>query len=175
MITKGIKCFVALLMLMIQNLDYYKKVELNEIDNVKYVEVEKADYLAYLKIPRINLNRPLYAIGDIRNDIDSNIIFIDDSDLPNQKNGNVVIAGHSGSSTVSYFKYLYKLEVGDIVYLEYDDSVYQYQIDKRYLVKKTGKVDIVKDSNKETLTLVTCYGKTKQLVLVANLLKQTKK
>jgi len=90
-------------------------------------------------------------------------------------NGNVIIAGHSGSSTVSYFKNLYNLDIGDLIYLEYDNDVYKYKIDNKYLVKKTGNIEIIRDTNTKVVTLVTCYGNDKQLVVIANIVGQTKK
>ena len=167
MIIKGLSCLIIAINLFVNDISI-----MNKFDELVFV---KENYYAKLSIPKIDLEQILYPKEDIRNDIDSNIIFVDGSNLPNEKNGNVVIAGHSGSTTVSYFKYLYKLEEGDIIYLEYDNTLYEYKVDKRYLVDKIGTVDIIKDKNKSTLTLVTCSGKEKQLVLVANLIKQTKK
>ena len=132
-------------------------------------------YEAYLNIPKINLSQPIYAKGSEESDIDKNIIFIGDSDTPVTKNGNVIIAGHSGASTVSFFKNLYKLKNGDTIYLEYKNIIYEYIITKKYTVKKTGKIEIIRDYNSKTLTLITCHGDDLQLVIISNLKGQTKK
>lgn len=162
---KSIKTFIALTLLLIENiLGQMQQVPNN---NFIYVEEKVEEYVAFLKIPKINLEQPLYENGDI----DKNIIFINGSDMPTIKKGNVIIAGHSGASEVSYFRYLYKLDLGDIVYLEYKGKNYKYKIDNRYFVKKTGNVEIIRDNNANTVTLITCHGKDKQLVLVANLIK----
>jgi len=144
-------------------------VKVPESNFFEYVENNQPKHLALLKIPSINLEQPLYDIKN--NDIDKNIIFLESSDMPTVHNGNVIIAGHSGASSVSYFKYLYKLKIGDLIYLEYNDKIYKYQIDNRYFVNKTGSVEIIRDNNVKTLTLVTCYGKDKQLVLIGNIVK----
>lgn len=132
-------------------------------------------YEAYLNIPKINLSQPIYAKDSKENDLDKNIIFIESSDTPLTKNGNVIIAGHSGSATVSFFKNLYKLKNGDIIYLEYKDNIYEYIVTKIYKVKKTGKVEIRRDSNVNSLTLITCHGVDSQLVIISNLKNKQKK
>lgn len=165
MLLKSIRKFMTLTLLLIENILGQQHSIPN--NNFIYVEDKEEAYVAFLKIPKIGLEQPLYENGNI----DKNIIFIEGSDMPTVKNGNVIIAGHSGASEVSYFRYLSKLNLGDIVYLEYKDKNYKYKIDNRYLVKKTGNVEIVRDNNVNSLTLITCYGKDKQLVLVANLIK----
>jgi len=176
---KFIKHFVAFTSFILSCVGVYynNEVSINSINEIEYIENRDnaIDYYAYLRIPEINLSQPLYSKEDSRNDIDSNLIFIDDSDTPLMSNGNVIIAGHSGSSTVSYFKNLYNLDIGDLIYLEYDNDVYKYKIDNKYLVKKTGNIEIIRDTNTKVVTLVTCYGNDKQLVVIANIVGQTKK
>lgn len=179
MLIKTIKYFVAFISFLLGCMDIYynNALKSNMIESMEYVNnsYKEITYEAYLRIPKINLSQPLYSKEDKRSDIDQNIIFVEDSDMPTTENGNVIIAGHSGSSTVSYFKYLHKLEIGDVIYLEYDDEVYKFRVDNRYFVKKTGVVEVIRDTNTKSLTLVTCYGNTKQLVIVANIVSQTKK
>ena len=76
---------------------------------------------------------------------------------------------------MSYFKNLYKLKNGDIIYLEYDNYNYKYVVDNIYLIDKTGKAEIRRDNTKETITLITCFGKDKQLVIIGNKVSKTKK
>lgn len=144
----------------------------NYIDNIKNIEEKyEVNYYAYLEIPTINFSEPLYQ----NSNLDTNIIFIKDSDLPTSKNANVIIAGHSGSQTVSHFKNLYKLKINDKITLEYDNWLYEYKIVKKYFIDKTGKAEIYKDSNKSTLALITCHGRNKQLVIISNLISKKKK
>lgn len=167
MLFKSIRTFITLTLLLIENLLINLPVVEDKDFILKIPEEEK--YVAFLRIPDIFLEQPLYE-GN-QNDIDKNIIFVKGSDMPTKKNGNVIIAGHSGNSSISYFRYLYKLNIGDFIYLEYNEKNYKYKIDYRYIVNKTGTVELRKDSNTNTLTLITCYGDKKQLVLVANLVK----
>ena len=65
-------------------------------------------YLAVLKIPKLNLERGFYDKTSSLNNVDYNILFHSNSDYPDKLNGNVILASHSGTSSISYFKNLYK-------------------------------------------------------------------
>ena len=41
-----------------------------------------------------------------------------------------------------------------------------------YKVKKTGQVDIIRNNDKNTLTLITCYGEDKQLIVICELIER---
>lgn len=143
------------------------------IYNTTTEDLEK--YEAYLKIPSLALERPLYNRQDVRSDIDKELIFIEASDTPLKKKGNVIIAGHSGSSTVSYFKNLHKLTEGDYIYLEYHGIIYKYCVTKKYYIMKTGKAEIRRDDTVNTLTLITCLDDDRQLIVIANIVDKIKK
>ena len=142
-----------------------EKIHIEETYNLQ----EETDVEISLSIPKLAFNRLLYPLGDSRNSLEQNIIFIEGSSMPDQIGGNVVIAGHSGNSKISYFKDIHKLDIGDIFFLKYRGIDYRYEIAKRYLVEKTGKVEVIRDRRKKTATLITCYGKDKQLVIIAYL------
>ena len=124
-------------------------------------------YIATLEIPKINLKRGLYAKDSILNDVDKQIAFLPNTEYPNN-NSNTVIVGHSGNSQYAYFNDLDKLDIGDIIFFYYDKIKYEFIIDNIYLVLKTGEVKVIKDENKMTLTLITCFKDNYQLVIVAN-------
>jgi len=120
-----------------------------------------------LSIPAIRFNRYLYPLGDERNDLEKNIIFVSSSDMPDKKTGNVIIAGHNGNSAVSFFRYLHLLKVGDEIFIHHEGIKYEYVIVSRYLVPKIGTVPIRRDRTKDTVTLITCYGEDEQLIFIA--------
>ena len=43
------------------------------------------------------------------------------SNYPDVAKGNLILASHSGTSSISFFKNLYKLEVNDDVYVNYNN------------------------------------------------------
>ena len=135
---------------------------------------DKTDYIGILKIPKINLIRGLVSPDSKYNNVDYNIQIIDGSDMPNVTNGCFILAAHSGNASISYFKNLNKLSVGDNVSLDYANNTYNYKIVKIYEVEKTGKVKIERNHDKTTLVLITCKHNTnKQIVLVANLMEES--
>ena len=53
--------------------------------------------------------------------------------------------------------------------VNYNSQEYTYKISKIYEVLKTGKVSIKRDKNKSTITMITCKGSDKQLVVIGYL------
>jgi len=109
-----------------------------------------------LEIPSVLLKTGLVDFKSFRNDVDKGIQIIEGSQFPDVDKGNLILAAHSGTSNISYFKNLYKLKTGAKVYIYYSGIKYEYILDNIYNVKKTGKVKIQRNSNKSTLTLITC-------------------
>ncbi|MBR2833336.1 MAG: sortase [Bacilli bacterium] len=113
-------------------------------------------YIGTLEIPKINLTKGFVDMNSRANNVDYNIQIIKPSNYPDIENGNFIMASHSGSSRISYFKHLYKLSTGDTVNIYYNDIKYTYKIDNIYEQPKNGYVDIYRDTTKTTLTLITC-------------------
>ena len=90
------------------------------------------------------------------NNVSTGIYTLPVSNYPNVKNGNLVLAAHSGTASISYFKTLYLLKLGDIAKVKFNGNTYTYVIKNIYLVPKTGVVKITRNSSKTTLTLITC-------------------
>ena len=84
----------------------------------KFVEVENKNisktnynYIAVLEIPKINIKRGL-SQEKYYNNVNRNVEILKGSDMPNIFKGNFILAGHSRSGRVSYFKNLDKLVIG---------------------------------------------------------------
>ena len=90
------------------------------------------------------------------NNVNTGLYTLPVSNYPNVKNGNLVIAGHSGQASISYFKTLYLLKVGNKASVKFNGNTYNYVIKNIYLVPKTGVVKITRNSSKTTMTLITC-------------------
>ena len=63
---------------------------------------------------------------------------------------------HSGNAYISFFRYLYKLELGDKAYVTFKGKQYTYSIVNIYDTPKVGTVKIIRNYDKTTLTLITC-------------------
>ena len=129
------------------------------------------NYIGVLEIPKINIKRGFLNIKDKGNNVNKNLQVIKGSDMPNVKNGNLIIAAHSGNSYISYFKNLHKLSNDDVAYVYFNNIKYTYKVAGKYDVEKNGKVTIHRDNKKNTLTLITCSqtDKTKQIVYILEL------
>lgn len=157
--------------------EFYQVEEQEEIiEEPKQEEVkeekkeEKINYIAILKIPKIKLVRGLVDRNSYLNNVKYNVEILKDSASPEEQNGNVILAAHSGNARISYFRNLDKLILGDDISLEYKSKTYKYKIVDIYLIEKTGKAEIVRNKNKNTLTLITCKHNTnKQIVIIAEL------
>ena len=150
-----------------------------DIDEEKIKEQPKQEekktsnynYIGVLEIPKINIKRGFLNIKDKGNNVNKNLQVIKGSDMPNVKNGNLIIAAHSGNSYISYFKNLHKLSNDDVAYVYFNNIKYTYKVAGKYDAEKNGKVTIHRDNKKNTLTLITCSqtDKTKQIVYILEL------
>ncbi len=128
-----------------------------EPDNKNNNNQNVENYIAYIMIPKIELNRGIYNTTSTLNNVNKNIYVHPASTFPNDVSGNnLILASHSGSSSISYFKKLYKLELDDDVYLEYNGKTYHYKIKNIYTVLKDGTVALRVKQNVSTISLITC-------------------
>lgn len=129
-------------------------------------------YLGVLEIPKIGLKRGFYNIDSKYNNIQYNVSMVKGSTLPDVVNGNLILMAHSGDAYISYFAFLYRLNIGDYAYVTYQGSMYKYRIVNIYDVPKNGVVKIIRNYDRTTLTLVTCTknNDTLQTVYIAELI-----
>ena len=128
-----------------------------EPDNKNNHNQNVENYIAYISIPKIELNRGIYNTTLTLNNVNKNIYVHPASTFPNNVSGNnLILASHSGSSSISYFKKLYKLALEDDVYLEYNGKTYHYKIKNIYTVLKDGTVALRVKQNVSTISLITC-------------------
>ncbi|MCI5702033.1 MAG: sortase [Erysipelotrichaceae bacterium] len=130
------------------------------------------NYLAFLEIPKINLNQGLLPINSLYNNVNYHVEILKISDLPDKINGNFILAAHSGTSSIAYFRNLYKLKLDDLASIIYNNKKYTYKIVNIYNQTKKGSLNIYRDTNKTTLTLITCTkdDKTNQTVYILELI-----
>ncbi len=138
--------------------DLSVQVEVNDIEGEEepVPEVSGREYIATLKIPAISLNLGLVSPDSPYNNVDSNITIISPSDMPDVEKGNLIIAGHSGTGYLAFFRNLYRLQIGAQASVTYNGVQYNYRLVDIYFEEKTGYVSIHRDQNKKTLTLITC-------------------
>ncbi len=130
------------------------------------------NYIAVIKIPKIGLEKGLASKGSYWNNVNRNIEILSESDMPDVDKGNVILASHSGNSSISYFRKLNKLQNDDIVSIVYNGKEYKYKMVNSYEIEKNGYAHIVRNAEKSTLTLITCKHNTdKQIVVICELVE----
>lgn len=170
---------------LIQSKIYKENTSLNSIFvnvNVNYLENDEEiiidneettpNYIAFLEIPSINLKQGLLSKTSYYNNVNYHVEILDISDMPDVIDGNLILAGHSGTSNLAYFKNLYKLDLDDTANIYYKSKVYKYSIVNIYKENKDGSINIIRNLNKTTLTLITCTkdDKTKQTIYILELI-----
>ena len=128
----------------------------NEGQQEPTYEVNYSNYLGVLEIPKIGLKRGFYNTDSRYNSIQYNVTLVQGSSMPDVVNGNLILIAHSGDAYISFFAYLYRLNIGDYAYVTYNQQKYKYQIVNIYTVPKIGIVSINRNYSKTTLTMITC-------------------
>ena len=165
---KGLTEVIAFIMMIIQSLTNY-------LPEAVLIKEKVTITNPVIEIPAINLKKEFYPNDKIKNNVDKGIEVIEGSSMPNVKNGNLILASHSGNSVIAYFKNLDKLKINDSIYVYYQDRKYKYVIADTYDIEKTGYAKIKRDKNKTSITLVTCKKHTSQQTLYIGYLILTAK
>lgn len=120
--------------------------------------------LGVLDIDSIGLSVGFYSPNSWRNNVKYGLQILENSTMPNKK-GQLIIASHTGNSSVSYFKNLKKLKEGQIAKVYYLNKIYYYEYVKMDIQEKNGHLKIEKN-NAYPLVLITCTkagGKTQSI------------
>lgn len=129
-------------------------------DKYSFIEretIKKEQPEATLEISKINLSQKIYAKTSSLNNVDKNVTiltefcFQEDSCL-------ILLAAHSGSSEIAYFKNLDKLEIKDEATLIYHNYKYIYELQKIEIRDKNGHLNLRKEKG-NFLYLTTCDKK----------------
>lgn len=137
----------------------------NEIKTNK--TVQNTEIIGNIIIDKINLNKPLYNINNNKNNIEENIEVLKESILPPNNNSIIFLAAHSGTSNISYFNELDKLNLKDEILLTIYNKNYIYIIKDIYTQKKNGYININKEKNNQ-LILTTCDPNNNKNQLIIN-------
>ena len=136
----------------------------NIINKEKIIE-----YDMILEIHKINLKKGIFKKNDKKNNIDKNVTILKQSSYPN-KNGNIFLIAHSGTSKKSFFKRSNKLNKKDIAYIYYKEKMYKNEVRNIYEIEKDNNI-ILKTDNVNNLFLITCSQNNKSNYLIVELKK----
>ena len=139
-----------------ENISNEEYSEIQEYVEPVQQQVNYDNYLGVLEIPRISLKRGFYGLDNRYNNIQYNVTLVNGSTMPDVPNGNLILMAHSGDAYISFFAYLFRLNIGDNAYVTYKGVKYTYKIVNIYNVPKTGQVTIKRNYDRTTMTLITC-------------------
>lgn len=142
---------IILILLILTFTNYY------EVNNFKNGNWEENKII----IKSINLKQNFKSYEN--SNVNEGIIFLKESDFVNDF---YILAAHSGTSSIAYFKDLYKLHKNDEIILIVNNKLMKFYVNEIKYVNKTGRIILPVD-NKNTLYLTTCdkFDKTKQIVI----------
>ncbi len=132
------------------------QVEEPQVEEVPIDINQYESFAGILEIPKIGFSKGFYYKESELNNVKFNLKILDVSSYPDQERGNVIIIGHSGNYSNSYFANLYQLEISDVASITYKNKKYNYKIVNIYNETKDGTVTIYRDETKSCLTLITC-------------------
>ncbi|MDO5568769.1 MAG: sortase [bacterium] len=113
-------------------------------------------YLAVLEIPKIDLKTGVVMSSKDYSTMNRNVSIYPTSDMPNYKYGNTILFAHNGTSKVSYFRNIDRLEKDDVIFIYYDEIKYSYKVIDKYYVKENSKEPLMRKDDKSIITLITC-------------------
>lgn len=131
-------------------------------------EFEHKEVYASLVIPKIHLKADIYSKNAAENTLKHGIYLAKESRYLEEEQSMLILASHSGNSSISLFKHLEQLKLNDVVRIERKDKLYFYKISSIYYEKKDGILSIKKPSE-DSLALITCTknSNTLQVVYIA--------
>lgn len=125
----------------------------------KYYEIlnfTDDNVMAYIKIPRINVNLPIYHGTDSEHML-KGVGHLVGTSLPiGGSDTHSVLSAHSGLSSADLFTNLANLNKGDLFYIYVLDEILAYEVDNIKVVKPTETDDLRIVKGEDYITLVTC-------------------
>lgn len=145
-----------------------EKISTNMVEKINNT---KDQNIGFIEIPKIKLKKELYSINSSENTVNKNVTIIKGSSMPNIKNSYLILAAHSGNSSLSYFKNLHLLEINDEVIIYYNNKRYYYSAFDIYEINKNGYINFNRNVHENILILTTCSKEeSKQLVIKLKLI-----
>lgn len=131
----------------------------------------KDDIFAVLFIPKIQLKKNVYNLNDKRNNVEQNVTLLKESILFESNPHQIFLAAHSGTGEKAIFTRLDELVTGDYVYLEYQNQMYSYRVEKIEEQEKNGTIRVKKGKENE-LILTTCSEQNPKNQLIVTCIEQ---
>lgn len=110
-----------------------------------------------ISIPTIDMEMPIF-LGATEQHMAAGAVHLSQTSLPiGGENSNCVIAGHRGYNGASYFRYIDKLKVGDLVSVTNLWETLTYRVCEIKIIDPHDVTEILIQPGRELLTLLTCH------------------
>lgn len=144
---------------------------------VAEVKTNYTDKENTLEIPKISISVPIIFSQSadkeaLMKDLDQGVVYYPGSVYPGQK-GEIVILGHSAPPNWPKIKHdwvfseLDKLEIGDSILVDVNNTQYTYIVKQKTIIKKGAAVPSDGSALKSALTLITCWPPGKDYERIA--------
>lgn len=144
-----------------------KKLE-ESSDYFNILNLDEKGLMGYVVIPKIDVNLPIYH-GTSEEVLQKGVGHLQNTSLPvGGESTHAVLSGHTGLSSAKLFTDLDKLEEGNIFYIKTLGETFAYEVDQIKIVEPHETSDLLIESDKDYVTLVTCtpYGINSHRLLV---------
>lgn len=132
-----------------------KKLE-ESSDYFNILNLDEKGLMGYVVIPKINVNLPIYH-GTSEEVLQKGVGHLQNTSLPvGGESTHAVLSGHTGLSSAKLFTDLDKLEEGNIFYIKTLGETFAYEVDQIKIVEPHETSDLLIESDKDYVTLVTC-------------------
>lgn len=122
----------------------------------KLLNINNDGVIGYIKIPKIDVNIPIYH-GTNTKVLERGIGHFEKSSLPVGGDGtHSILSGHRGLPSSRLFSDLNQLQDGDLFYIYVLDQILAYKVDKISIVEPDDIENLKMEEGKDYVTLVTC-------------------
>lgn len=155
-----------------QEQETVKLLPLTENKNINFEYSDKEDRL---EIPKIEISVPLVFVeneNEVSKALDRGVVHFPSSALPGET-GQTIILGHSappGWPKIKYqwvFSQINDLEVGDEIFVYFDNKKYTYSVNKKIFLEKREELPQDLTSSDNMLILISCWPPGKDIRRIA--------
>lgn len=131
----------------------------NDLENEEYnklLNINNDGVIGYIKIPKIDVNIPIYH-GTSTKVLEKGVGHFEKSSLPIGGDGtHSILSGHRGLPSSRLFSDLNQLQEGDLFYIYVLDQILAYKVDQISVVEPDDIENLKMEEGKDYVTLVTC-------------------
>ena len=130
--------------------------EIQDEDYLSQLDVNGNGIMGYIKIPRINVEIPIYH-GTNSKTLQKGVGHLEGSSLPIGGEGtHSILSGHRGLPSSKLFTDLDQLRENDMFFIYVLDNVLAYKVDQVKVIDPSDTRDLTIVEGKDYITLVTC-------------------